>query len=148
MFETQRAYVCFTIGAERNMNDFDSMVLRQRKWMLYLLALLVLGAGFSPYTRVFYGLVLGGAISFYNLWLLQRKVKVLGDQVAETGEARGGGGLGTFSRMAAAVLGVLIAIRFEANFHIIAVIVGLMLSYIVIALDGLFRFIFRKQGQQ
>lgn len=125
------------------MNDFDSMVVRQRKWMLYLLATLVLGAGFTPYTRVFNGLVLGGAISFYNLWLLQHKVKVLGDQVADTGKARGG--LGTFSRMAAAVLGVLIAIRFDENFHIIAVIVGLMLSYLVIALDGVFRFVFRKK---
>lgn len=125
------------------MNDFDSMVVRQRKWMLYLLATLVLGAGFTPYTRIFNGLVLGGAISFYNLWLLQHKVKVLGDQVADTGKARGG--LGTFSRMAAAVLGVLIAIRFDENFHIIAVIVGLMLSYLVIALDGVFRFIFRKK---
>lgn len=125
------------------MNDFDSMVVRQRKWMLYLLATLVLGAGFTPYTRIFNGLVLGGAISFYNLWLLQHKVKVLGDQVADTGKARGG--LGTFSRMAAAVLGVLIAIRFDENFHIIAVIVGLMLSYLVIALDGVFRFVFRKK---
>lgn len=41
------------------MFEFDSMVARQRKWMLYFLALFVLGAGFLPYTRVFNGLVLG-----------------------------------------------------------------------------------------
>lgn len=116
------------------MFEFDSMVARQRKWMLYLLALFVLGAGFLPYTRVFYGLVLGGVISFYNLWLLQHKTRVLGDSVAKTGEVRSG--LGTFSRMASAVLAVFVAMRFEENFHIIAVVIGLMSSYLVIGLDG------------
>ena len=127
------------------MNEFESMITRQRKWMLYLLALVVLGVGFLPYTRVFNGLLLGGAISFYNLWLLQHKTKQLGDRVAESGEARGG--LGTFSRMAAAVLGVLIAIRFEENFHIIAVVIGLMLSYIILGLDGMFRFVFNRKSR-
>src|SRR5699024_5277520 len=120
-----------------NMFDFDSMVVRQRKWMLYLLALFVLGAGFLPYTRVFNGLVLGGVISFYNLWLLQHKTRVLGDTVAKTGEVRSG--LGTFSRMAAAVFAVFIATRFEENFHIIAVVIGLVSSYFVIGLDGIIR---------
>ncbi|MCF3942736.1 ATP synthase subunit I [Oceanobacillus alkalisoli] len=127
------------------MNEFESMITRQRKWMLYLLALLVLGVGFLPYTRVFNGLLLGGAISFYNLWLLQHKTKQLGDSVAESGEARGG--LGTFSRMAAAVLGVLIAIRYEENFHIIAVVIGLMLSYVILGLDGMLRFVFNKKSR-
>lgn len=113
--------------------------------MLYLLALIVLGVGFLPYTRILNGLLLGGAISFYNLWLLQHKTKQLGDRVAESGEARGG--LGTFSRMAAAVLGVLIAIRFEENFHIIAVVIGLMLSYIILGLDGMFRFVINKKSR-
>ena len=117
------------------MFDFDSMVARQRKWMLYFLALFVLGAGFLPYTREFNGLVLGGAISFYNLWLLQHKTRVLGDTVAKTGEPRSG--LGTFSRMAAAVFAVFVAMRFEEHFHIIAVVIGLMTSYLVIGLDGL-----------
>lgn len=124
------------------MNEFDRMVLRQRKWMLYLLALLVLGAGFLPYTRVFNGLVLGGAISFFNLWLLQHKTKVIGDDAAEKGEAQGS--LGTLSRMAAAILAAVIAIRFEEHFHIIAVVIGLMLSYIVILLDRSIYFLSEK----
>lgn len=126
------------------MNEFDSMVARQLKWMLYLLALIVLGAGFLPYTRIFNGLLLGGAISFYNLWLLKRKTQLMGDTAAEDGKARGG--LGTFSRMAAAVLGVLIAIRFEENFHIIAVVIGIMLSYLIMGLQGLIHLIFNRKS--
>lgn len=127
------------------MFEFDSMAARQRRWMLYLLALFVLGAGFLPYTRVFNGLVLGGVISFYNMWLLQRKTKMLGDVVADTGEARGS--LGTFSRMAAAVLGVIVAVRFEENFHIIAVVIGIMSSYLVIGLDGFTRLLSKGKDQ-
>ncbi|MBN6205841.1 ATP synthase subunit I [Ralstonia pickettii] len=126
------------------MFNFDSMVARQQRWMLYILALFVLGAGFLPYTRVFYGLILGGVISFYNLWLLQHKTKVLGDTVAQGKDARGG--LGTFSRMASAALAVLIAIRFEENFHIIAVVIGLMSSYLVIGLDGIVRLLSKKKS--
>lgn len=120
------------------------MVARQQRWMLYILALFVLGAGFLPYTRVFLGLILGGVISFYNLWLLQHKTKVLGDTVAQGKDARGG--LGTFSRMASAALAVLIAIRFEENFHIIAVVIGLMSSYLVIGLDGIVRLLSKKKS--
>lgn len=127
------------------MFEFDSMAARQRKWMLYLLTFFVLGALFLPYPRVLYGLVLGGVISFYNLWLLHRKIKMLGDVVADTGEARGG--LGTFSRMAAAILGTLIAIRFEENFHIIAVVIGIMSSYLVIGLDGFTRLLSKDKDQ-
>lgn len=124
------------------MDEFESMVLRHRKGMLYMLALVVLGVGFLP-SREFNGLLLGGVISFFNLWLLQHKTKVLGDRMAETGEARGG--LGTLSRMAAAVLGVVVAMRFEETFHVMAVVIGLMLSYLIIFLDGIYYFLIRKK---
>ena len=60
------------------MLDYQSMTNRQRKWMLYLLALLVLGAGFTPYQSIFLSLILGSAISFYNLWLTQKRSMILG----------------------------------------------------------------------
>jgi len=119
------------------MDEYANMVRRQRQWMLYLLAFFVLGAGFSSYTRVFNGLLLGGIISFYNLWLLQRKINVFGKSISETGAARQG--LGTFSRLAAVALSILIALEFEEFFHIIAVVIGIVSSYIVMALDILFR---------
>ena len=116
------------------MSQYEKMTIRQRKWMLYLLSILVLGAGFTPYPRIFLGLLLGSAVSFYNLWLLQRKTKKFGQAAAEQGSVLG---IGTFSRLAAAALAVLITLRFEEHFHIIAVVVGLGTSYVIIMLDYL-----------
>ncbi|MFC3039655.1 ATP synthase subunit I [Virgibacillus xinjiangensis] len=124
------------------MFDYDSMQRRQRKWMFYLLALLVLGAGFTPYIRIFNGLLLGSAVSFYNLWLLQRKTDLLGESVEKGGSRLG---IGTFSRMAAAAAAVLVALRFEEHFHMIAVVIGLVTSYIVMMLDLFIQLIINKK---
>lgn len=124
------------------MSNYESMIARQRKWMLYLLAIFVLGAGFTPYLPIFLGLLLGSAVSFYNLWLLQRKINVFGKKVAEQGSTLG---IGTFSRLAAAALAVLITLRFEEKFHIIAVVIGLATSYIVIMVEFFFRTMSRSK---
>lgn len=116
------------------MSNYNKMIVQQRKWMLYLLAVFVLGAGFTPYVRIFLGLLLGSVASFYNLWMLQRKINVFGKSVAESRSVLG---IGTFSRLAAAALTILISLRFEEKFHIIAVILGLATSYLVIMFDFL-----------
>ncbi|MDC3416737.1 ATP synthase subunit I [Aquibacillus salsiterrae] len=116
------------------MEAYDNMITRQRKWMFYLLALLVLGAGITPYPRIFLGLLLGAVLSFYNLWLMQRKIKQFGQAAATNQPVRG---IGTFTRMASAALAVLIALRFEDYFHVIAVLIGLMTAYLVIMIDYL-----------
>ena len=121
------------------MVDYESMIARYKKWTLSVLALYVLGAVFTPYNTVFNGLVLGGAISFYNLWLLQRRIRVVGEKVARGDTTRGG--LGTASRMLFAGVGAFLAISYPETFHIIAVVVGIMSSYIVIVLDGIVRLI-------
>lgn len=114
------------------MSYYQSMATRQRKWMFYLLAIWVLGAGFTPYQSIFLGLLLGSIVSFYNLWLLQRKTNDFAESVEKNQSARG---LGTVSRLAAVALAVIIALRFEEHFHIIAVLIGLMTSYLVIIID-------------
>ncbi|MBM7571284.1 ATP synthase subunit I [Aquibacillus albus] len=114
------------------MKQYEKMIARQRKWMFYLLAIIVLGAGFTPYPRIFLGLLLGAVLSFYNLWLMQRKIKQFGQVIVENSPLKG---IGTFSRMATAALAVLIALRFEDYFHMIAVVIGLMTAYIVIMID-------------
>lgn len=120
------------MGEERIMSQYQNMITRERKWMFYLLAILVLGAGFTPYPRIFLGLLLGSIVSFYNLFLLQRKISDFTDAVATNGSAKG---LGTISRFAAAAFAVIIALRFEEYFHIIAVLIGIMTSYLVIIID-------------
>ncbi len=69
-------------------------------------------------------------ISFYNLWLLQRKTDLLGEAAEKDGSRKG---IGTISRLAAAALGALIAIRYD--FSIIGYIIGLMAVYPVIMID-------------
>lgn len=46
------------------MDQYKKMITRQRKWMFYLLALFVLGWGFTSYTSIFLGLLLGTTLSF------------------------------------------------------------------------------------
>ncbi|PAV31361.1 hypothetical protein CIL05_01530 [Virgibacillus profundi] len=119
------------------MSEYENMIRRQRKWMFCLLAIMVLGAGFTPYTRIFLGLLLGSTVSFYNLYLLQKKIVNFTDAVAKEEKSKG---LGTLSRFAGAALAIIIALRFEEEINIIAVIIGLMTSYMVIMIDfALFR---------
>ncbi|GAB2541882.1 ATP synthase subunit I [Gracilibacillus alcaliphilus] len=114
------------------MDQFSQMVTRQRKWMFFLLAIFVLGWGFTPYTRIFLGLLLGAALSFYSLWIMQRKIDQFGQSVAESGRTKG---IGTFIRLAAPALAIVIAMRFEEHFHLMAVVFGLMTTYVVIMID-------------
>ena len=117
------------------MSEYGLMANRQRKWMLYLLAILVIGAGFTPYTTVFYSLTLGTVISFYNLWLMQRRVDDFAEAVVKARRTRG---LGTLSRLAAVALGVVIVVKYGEYFNLIAYVIGLMTSYIVIMIDFIF----------
>ncbi|SHM62193.1 ATP synthase subunit I [Gracilibacillus kekensis] len=121
------------------MDQYKRMITRQRKWMFYLLALFVLGWGFTPYPRIFLGLLLGTALSLYSLWVMQRKIDRFGQAVQEGGRITG---IGTFTRLATAALAVIIAMRFEEHFHLMAVILGLMTTYVVIMIDFA---LFRKQ---
>ena len=100
--------------------------------MFYLLALYVLGWGFTSYQPVFAGLILGTVLGFFNIWLLAKKTDMLGEAVAKGGKVRT---LGTLSRMATAVLAVVIALRYPEFFHFVSVILGLMTFIIVIMID-------------
>lgn len=117
------------------MNEFSTMANRQRKWMLYLLAISVLGWGFSDYKQIFAGLILGLAVGFYNLFLLHKKVDVIGEKAAKNQTARS---FGTLSRFAGAALVAVISLRFPEHFHILASVMGLMAGYIVIMIDFIF----------
>jgi ATP synthase protein I len=110
-----------------------------------LLAVFVLGWGFTGYQSIFMGFILGTAASLFNLWTLARRTEKFGQAVAEGKKVRS---LGTLSRMAAAVLAVFIAAKYPETFHLPSVVIGLMTSYIVIVIDALISIIFRKDKQQ
>jgi ATP synthase protein I len=124
------------------MEELQQMFQRQRKYIFYLLSVYTLGWGFTQYKTIFLSLILGTAISFYGLWILARKTNQFGQAVIEGKKVRS---LGTFSRMAAAGLAVLIVMRYPHYFSMIPMILGLMTSYFVIIIDYFLQKI-RKSG--
>lgn len=114
------------------MTELQAMYGRQRKYIFYLLAMYVLGWGFTDHQTVFLGLILGTALSFFNLWLMVRKNHQFGEAIAQGKSVRS---LGMFSRMATAVLAAMIALEYPETFHFASVIIGLMTSYLVIMID-------------
>ena len=112
------------------MSNYRNMAKRQRKWMLFLLAFIIILSATMPNKQFFLGMLVGGIIGFYNLWLLQRKTNILGETAEREGKRTG---LGTISRLASAALGALIAIRYDLS--IIGYIIGLMAIYPVIMID-------------
>jgi ATP synthase protein I len=114
------------------MPELSILFQRHKKYIFYLLSLYVLGWGFTPYQTIFLGLILGTSLSFFNHWLMVKRTERFGDLVVQGKKVRS---LGTFSRMAVAVLAVLIATRYPTYFHLLSVVLGLMTSYIVIMID-------------
>src|SRR5699024_9446122 len=122
--------ICKADERGHNMSEYQSMARRQRKWMYILIGIIVVLAVFLPEKQIMYGLLLGLVVGFYNLWLLQRKANVQGEEAAKNGKRKG---VGTISRLASAALGTLIAIRYD--WSIVSFIIGLMAVYPVIMLD-------------
>ncbi|MEH6991259.1 ATP synthase subunit I [Neobacillus drentensis] len=114
------------------MPEFQTMFVRQRKWMFFILSFYVLGWGFTAHQSIFLGLILGTSLSLFNLWLMARKIDKFGQAVTEGRQIRS---LGSFSRMATAALAIVITLRYPEQFHLISVVIGLMTSYIVIMID-------------
>lgn len=125
------------------MPDVQVLFTRYRSYFFYLLALFVLGWGFTSYKTVFAGLVLGTCASFFNLWLLYRKTWQLTNAIKEGKTVYS---LGSLSRLASAALVIMIAIRFPEYFHIVSSIIGLAAAYIIILLDFLFNQIGKKDN--
>ena len=114
------------------MPEYRSMFIRVRKYIFYLLAIFVLGWGFTSYQEVFLGLILGTGLSLINLWLLVKRMDRFGKQFDKGKVIKS---LGFFSRVAVAILGVFIALEYPEYFHLISVIIGLMATYVVIMID-------------
>ncbi|WNS75279.1 ATP synthase subunit I [Bacillus sp. DTU_2020_1000418_1_SI_GHA_SEK_038] len=114
------------------MPELKLMFIRQRKYIFLLLSVYVLGWGFTSYQSIFLGLILGTSLSLFNLWLMARRVDKFGQAVAKGEKVRS---LGMVSRMASAVLAVMIAMKYPEKLHLISVVFGLMTAYIVIMID-------------
>lgn len=115
------------------MSDYKEMANVQKSWMLVIITIIAVLAIFSTKQPLFYGLLLGTCISFFNLWLLHKKMQVFAESTRTEGFKKG---FGTISRFAAAVLGIIIAIRYDLS--IIGYIIGLVTAYPIIMLSYLY----------
>src|SRR3954447_26582025 len=111
------------------MPDYELIYKRVRKYIFYLLALYVLGWGFTSHQSIFLGLILGTSLSLFNLWLLVRKTKQFGEVMVKGGKIRS---LGLLTRIATAVFAVIVAMEYPNYIHLVSVVIGLMTVYIVI----------------
>lgn len=118
------------------MSSYEVVVKRQRRWMLIIVSILLMSAGLSTYTRfqpIMYSLFLGSAISYYNMWLLQRKIGLFSDTILTTGKKKLS--LGTIARFASVILGVIIVTRFDTYFNLGAYLIGVVIIYPVMMMD-------------
>lgn len=114
------------------MANYQVMASRQRKWLLIVLAVVAIVTILIPDKYFFLGLLIGTVVSFYNLWLLQRRTNLLGESAARSGKRTG---LGTISRLSMVALGTLLVFHFDVS--IVGFIIGLVLVYPIIMIDFL-----------
>jgi ATP synthase protein I len=128
------------------MPEFQEMFKRACKWMLYLLAVYVLGWGFTSYHRIFMGLILGTAFSLIILIMLFIKMKKFDKSITNGKKVRS---LGSLSRLSMAAIPVLIALKWPHYFELVGVVLGLMTNYTVIMINYLFySFYISKQNRK
>ena len=114
------------------MPDLQFTFKRQLKYILYILAIYVLGWGFTDYQTIFAGLMLGTAISTFNAWLLMKKSQQVGASAAGGKPSRS---IGTASRYAAAILAAIIALKYPQFINIYSTVLGLVTANVVIVID-------------
>src|SRR5690625_4828687 len=94
------------------MSNYENMVSRQRKWFLYVIAIIALVTVVIPNKYFFLSLLVGTIVGFYNLWLIQRRTHMLGEAAAKSGKRIG---IGTISRLAMAALGTMLVIHYDLS---------------------------------
>lgn len=123
------------------MIDMHELVIRQKKYTYYLLALFVLGWGFTPYQRVFLGLAIGILVSFVSLSLVAKRTDKLMDRVLKTKETQiryKATAVSTYSRLAAIGLVILFAVRYPQYIEVWGFALGLMTGYLVMIIDYIY----------
>lgn len=125
------------------MTEYSDAFKRYIRLIVFLLAILVLGYGFTPYHSIFLGLILGTVCGLYNMISMYRKIDRLGQAVVYGRKVKT---LGSLSRMLTAGLAVLIVLRYPETFHLVSVVVGLMSVYAIIFIDSLLQhYVFKKK---
>ncbi len=108
----------------------QSTSLRRRVMVLTagLLIVFLVMSILTPFHTIFAGLLLGTLVSLYNFRYLDWKLQQVVKSLQQDGRLRRTGMINRFLVVATAIL---VAIKFPAYFHALAVIIGLPLCYIL-----------------
>ncbi|QHJ70496.1 MULTISPECIES: ATP synthase subunit I [Planococcaceae] len=111
------------------MDGLREIFTRLKRIIIFILAIFVLGWGFTSYQDIFAGLIIGTLFGIYNMWILVRRMDKFDRAVAEGSKVRS---LGTALRFASGVAAVAIAILFAEHIHLVSTVIGLMIPYILL----------------
>lgn len=111
------------------MDGLREIFTRLKRIIIFILAVFVLGWGFTSYQDIFAGLIIGTLFGIYNMWILVRRMDKFDRAVAEGSKVRS---LGTALRFASGVAAVAIAILFAEHIHLVSTVIGLMIPYILL----------------
>lgn len=118
------------------MLDLHLIFAMQKKALFFLLALCVLGWGFTSFQTIFAGIALGAFFGTYNFWILLRRMEKFDRSISEGTKAPS---LGTALRFGSGVAAVAIAISLPQYFHLISTVIGLMMPYIFLIVERVVR---------
>lgn len=116
------------------MQTLQEIFKRQKKALFFLLAILVLGWGFTDQQPIFAGLILGSLFGLYNFWILVRRMERFDRTATEGGRPAS---IGTALRFASGVAAAAIAISLPEQFDLVSTVIGLMIPYILLLADRL-----------
>ncbi|MGF9963969.1 ATP synthase subunit I [Bacillus rhizoplanae] len=121
------------------MIEVHELVQRQKKYMYNLLALFVLGWGFTSYKDVFLGLIIGTIFGFLSLRIVAHKTDRLLDRVTQGENIKyKATAVSTYSRLAAIGLLILFAAKYQHLMAMWSLGVGLLTGYLVMIIDFLY----------
>ncbi|ENQ3080455.1 ATP synthase subunit I [Bacillus multifaciens] len=98
----------------------------------YILAFMMLGWAFTPFSPHFLGIGLGFLVSTYCVWILGRRIEKIGESIVKKSKSPT---LGMINRFAAAILGAIIMYEIEHHMVMWAFAVGIMGGYILIVIN-------------
>lgn len=114
------------------MQTLQEIHIRQRRASFYLLALFVLGWGFTEWKTVFAGLIIGTLFGLYNFWILVRRHERFDRSMTETKKHVS---LGTGLRFASGIAAVAIATAVPEKFDLISTVIGFAIPYVLLLGD-------------
>ncbi|WP_017725992.1 ATP synthase subunit I [Halalkalibacterium ligniniphilum] len=113
-----------------------------------LAVLSLIGYALTPYPSYFLGFFVGLFFGFLNLWTTYRKAVIIGGFSAETSKksllSYGMASLGMVIRIGLAITAVALALKFPENIHLLSVIAGFSLIYVIILLDLILQFVRKR----